>query len=98
MKEYTFEWNEEIYLIHVQFDALDFDGLLNKNIEVIRTSVDNSRQTEQRYMTNDGFRFIISRSCPAEKSVTVIYSEDVTLKVFLIDDRAYYPTESFYEG
>lgn len=98
MKEYTFKWNEDFYLIHVQFDALDFGELRDKNIEVVRTSLDNSKQIEQRYMTNNGFRFIISRSCPEEKSVTIIYDENVILQVFLIDDRAYYPTEVFYEG
>lgn len=97
MKEYIFTWTDELYLIHVQFNCQNFEAA-EKKITIIRSFTDGSKQEEFRTMTNDGFRFIISRTCPEENGITIIYEDSIVMKVFLIDDRAYYPTESYFEG
>lgn len=98
MKDYLFNWTDDIYLIHVQFNVEDMSSLKNKTIVLSRTFADKSVATEERVMTNDSFRFIISKSCPEEAFITISYDSTVTMKLFLIDDRAYYPTEAYYEG
>ncbi len=98
MKNYLFLWNDDIYLIHVQFDMPVLEELGEKNIIVKRNFVDRISEIEQRLITNNGFRFIISRSCPEETGVEIEYDNEITMKLYLIDDRAYYPTSTYYEG
>lgn len=98
MKKYKFSWNDDIYLIHVQFDTNSLDALENKDIVLNRVFFDENSESETKTITNNGFRFIVSRSCPEEKYVEIIYDENVYMKLFIIDDRAYYPTFTYYEG
>lgn len=98
MKSYSFAWNDDIYLIHVQFDTPMLEGLMDKNIIVKRLFDDGTSENEYRLITNNGFRFIISRSCPEETGVEIEYDKQVTMKLYIIDDRAYYPTSTYYEG
>lgn len=98
MKKYSFLWNDDIYLVHVQFDMKNFDELAERDIVITRHHTDGSNTIETKTITNNGFRFIISRSCPEENGIEIEYNDNVTMKLYIIDDRAYYPTETYYEG
>lgn len=98
MKNYDFHWNENYYLIHVQFDSVDSKVKGSRDLIIRRVFEDETVKEEHRIMTNEGFRFIISRSCPDERSIIIEYDDNIIMKVFLIDDRAYYPTNVFFEG
>lgn len=98
MKNYLFPWKDDIYLIHVQFDMENEIREENKNIIITRHFEGNLKKKETRYITNNSFRFIISRSCPEEEKINISYDDSIIMKVYLIDDRAYYPTEVYYKG
>jgi hypothetical protein len=38
----------------------------------------------------------VSRSLPTEKQISIEYPQNIKLEAFKVDDRAYYPTESFF--
>lgn len=97
MKKYLFTWSEELYLIHVQFDTTDLQTS-NTNFTLTRQYEDGTYKEENGLITDNGFRFIVSRTCPEEISIEISYGDDITMKLYLIDDRAYYPTETYYEG
>lgn len=98
LKNFCFEWTEDYYLIHVQFDPIDSSALYDETLIICREFDGNVTKEEKRFIISKGFRFIISRSCPEERKVTIKYDNNIILKVFLIDDRAYYPTKIYFKG
>ena len=74
--------------------------MLGKEVLLCRQFADNTMKKEAILMANetDNHRFIISRSHPAETDFYVAYPNEAVLEAFIIDDRAYYPTESFYRS
>lgn len=95
MKQFTYKWNYEIFLLHIQVNC---DTTLKENITVIRyydckKSIEEDMSIE--FFMNS-YRFIISRSHPQEKMIKILYPDYLTIDAFLIDDRAYYPTKPFY--
>lgn len=96
MKKFEHIWNPDFFLLHIQ---------LNNNgnafeAHVIREYEGGTTQTEVVSVHDQltSFRFIISKTHPKEIQVSVEYPDDVILEAFKVDDRAYYPTESFFVG
>lgn len=93
MKTVKYNWDNEIWLIHVEVknNSRDniavrygrLDGLLEKlEEEGIYLKPEESR------------RFIISRKSINEKGITITHDNNVKVKVFKLLDRAYLPTDS----
>ena len=61
---------------------------------------DGSTQQEMIEIKPKGpsHRFLVTRTHPQELSFTCEYPQDVELEAFKLDDRAYYPTESFFKN
>jgi len=68
--------------------------------ELTRCFRDGTRQGETVPVKPEGIshRFLVTRTHPRELSFTYEYPDDVVLEAFKLDDRAYYPTESFFKG
>ena len=95
MKEFKYEWTTDIFLIHVQLSDLGDNEL---EIDLIR-EYEGGKVREEKINIAKGtgsYRFIVSRTHPKEKEFIVKYPNEVILEAFKIDDRAYYPTESFF--
>lgn len=95
MKEFKYEWTTDIFLIHVQLSGF---GNSELEIDLIREYEGGKAKEEKiNIAKNTGsYRFIVSRTHPKEKEFIVKYPNEVILEAFKIDDRAYYPTESFF--
>ncbi len=97
MKTFTHTWEGEIFLLHLE---------LNRSVEVayqtelIRSFRDGTTASETISVkpNETSYRFLVTRTHPKEIRFTFQYPDDVLLKAFKLDDRAYYPTESFFEG
>ncbi|MBF0546505.1 MAG: hypothetical protein HQM08_18810 [Candidatus Riflebacteria bacterium] len=97
MKNFSYQWDEDYYLLHIQFD---------RTVEVpftikIRRDFKNTPPIleEIPYPEKDlSYRFLVARSRPSEISFFIEYPEEMILSAYKLDDRAYYPTEHFYKG
>ena len=97
MKKFEHRWDDEVFLLHIQ---LERDLNKDYDILIIRNFYNKSPEKEVTTICDNvsSHRFIVSRSCPGETNFFIEYPEAVILEAFIIDDRAYYPTESFYRG
>lgn len=95
MKRFSHNWTDDFFLLHIQ---LNHDGDVESEALVIRRYEDGSvgSETVKVKKNTKSHRFIISRTHPRERSFAIEYPEHIILEAFKIDDRAYYPTESFY--
>lgn len=96
-KTFTHLWEEEIFLLHLQFDKRPGRAF---SARILRLADDGSARAESVPVSAEGasHRFLVTRTHPTERGFTLEWPDDVTLQAFLLDDRAYYPTESFYKG
>ncbi|OBZ14236.1 hypothetical protein A8L34_09780 [Bacillus sp. FJAT-27264] len=95
MKKFEHLWTGDFFLLHVQANNPTGEG---GTLEIIR-NMQNGRKSkghEELKQGADSHRFIISRSHPAESKVCIEYPSHLILEVYKVDDRAYYPTESFF--
>lgn len=97
MKTFTHSWDEDIFLLHIQLNTEQ--NSIKNTIKLIRSFKNSEKQQEEIMIDNDSssYRFIVSRSHPNELGMSILYSSEITLTAFKIDDRAYYPTEPFYQ-
>ncbi|MGE5339906.1 MAG: hypothetical protein ACM3SY_00340 [Candidatus Omnitrophota bacterium] len=97
MKRFSYTWEGDIFLLHIQ---LTHGGEVERDVSVIREYTDGNIKNESVKVKEGvtSHRFMISRGHPKEKSFYLDYPEAFTLEAFKLDDRAYYPTESFFIG
>jgi len=97
MKKFAHIWTEDYFLLHIQ---LTIECSLNSEVTIVRELV--GRHPIQHILKIDknvsSYRFMISRMHPDEKSFFIVYSQNIILEAFMLDDRAYYPTESFFRS
>ena len=97
MKKFEYTWAGEIFLLHIQLDS---PRPSKYPITIIRNY--GEKGTEREVMDipalEESHRFMISRTHPKEISFVIEYPSDTTLEAYKLDDRAYYPTESFFQG
>jgi hypothetical protein len=95
-KTFSYEWCSDYFLLHAQLTnslALSFD------VVITRDFCEKGKKIETVSVKGDtSYRFMITRKHPKERGFTLDYPEDVTLEAFKLDDRAYYPTQSFFKG
>lgn len=96
MKRFEYQWNKDFFLLHIQMDSAidqDYDARIHREYEGgnYKEEIINARNTKCH-------RFIISRTHPSEIRFSITYPDDIVLEAFELDDRAYYPTESFYKS
>ena len=98
MKTFEYRWDDSTFLLHLQLTrgqdlaaapsgatlAREFEGGLTR------------RETIGVQGGEESHRFIVSRSHPKEVAFRLDYPQELVLEAFKVDDRAYYPTESFY--
>jgi hypothetical protein len=95
MKHFEYNWtSDDVFLLHVQFNA---DGKQHK-IFICREYEGRTKREELEIKDEKSYRMIVSRTHPKEKRLVIEYPRQNSIEVFKIDDRAYYPTESFYVG
>lgn len=97
MKTFTHTWEGEIFLLHLELNRPD---KVAYQTELKRTFRDGATTSESVLIKKNEttYRFLVTRTHPQETGFTFHYPDDVFLKAFKLDDRAYYPTESFFEG
>lgn len=97
MKTFDYIWTSDYYLLHLQFN---FEGTdpLTARVERHYTGARPRAEDISAHAGAKSHRILISRSHPRETSFTVSYPEHVTLEVYQLDDRAYYPTEAHFVG
>lgn len=95
MKTFVYDWSGDIYLLHVQIDLLNIS---ESSIKLTRIFIDGSEKIEDKKILEKSHRFIISRTHPNEIKVRIEYGNIDKLTIYEIDDRAYYPTTTFFEG
>lgn len=97
MKKFTYEWKDDIYLIHFELESSVNSDL---NFEIIRHFHNGSSKTDKNSVVPiDGtFRSIVSRTSSDEFAFDIVYNDDDVLKAFLVLDRAFYPTTPFYQN
>ncbi|HEY9069423.1 MAG TPA: hypothetical protein VIV61_04145 [Candidatus Ozemobacteraceae bacterium] len=96
-KSYRYTWTEEYYLLHLQFN----DSAPGPYEATLVREYDGGKRRTEKLPVVQGVpshRILVSRSHPREEAFTVEYPGRITLEVFLLDDRAYYPTQAYYRG
>jgi hypothetical protein len=95
MKQFEYIWaSDNIFLLHVQFNAA---GKKHK-VFICREYEGQTKKEELDIKDQKSYRMIVSRTHPKERRVVIEYPQENNIEVFKVDDRAYYPTESFYVG
>jgi hypothetical protein len=97
MKRFSYSWTDDYFLLHIQ---LTHNGECERETVLVREYEDGTVFNETVKIQKDvnSHRFMISRGHPKEKSLYIDYPQEVVLEAFRLDDRAYYPTESFFIG
>jgi hypothetical protein len=97
MKRFEHNWNSDFFLLHIQLNS---DNDMTFDVAITREYEGGKQRTEVICVKQEmkSHRFIISKSHPKEIKVVIDYPKWVILEAFKIDDRAYYPTESFFVG
>lgn len=97
MKEFQYTWDDSCFLLHLQLNKESGNAC---QVEISRSFSDREQPLELERMSEAArsHRFIVSRSHPREMGFSIRYPDEITLEVFKIDDRAYYPTQSFFAG
>jgi hypothetical protein len=97
MKKFEHAWNSDFFLLHIQLNNNS-----NEQIQAIVTRTYEGGKDRQEVINikpeEKSYRFIVSKTHPKEKKVIIDYSDGAILEAFKVDDRAYYPTESFFVG
>lgn len=95
MKIFVYDWTDEIYLLHAQ---VDLSGAIEGSVRLTRFFTGDSEKIENKKLLEQSHRFIISRTHPNEAKIQIEYGNTDKLTIYEIDDRAYYPTTTFFEG
>ena len=97
MKTFEYTWYDDIYLLHIQLDHADNAKYRIRVLRRFEGKVEKEELIDvPEKMTSH--RFMISRCHPKEESFRIEYPDMVTLEAFKLDDRAYFPDESFFKG
>jgi hypothetical protein len=95
MKQFEYIWaSDNVFLLHVQFNV----GGKQHKVFILRDYEGQIKKEEVEIKNEESYRMIVSRTHPKEKRVVFEYPQENTIEVYKIDDRAYYPTESFFVG
>lgn len=97
MKKFFYNWGDDIFLLHIQLDnpvRIDYSAVIKRNYEKLLWKEENLFIDQ----STKSHRFIVSRTHPMEESFFIEYPDEVLLEAFKIQDRAFYPTESFFKG
>ena len=97
MKRFSYQWCDDFFILHIQ---LNHEGGTEHEVIVVRQYEEGTVRNEIVIAKKEvkSHRFMISRSHPKEKGFFIDYSEDIVLEAFKVNDRANYPSESFYMG
>lgn len=97
MKTFTYVWDDDYFLLHLQLNKRKGQSF---QMKMIRNFNDGNTRNEYEDIKSDSdsHRFLVARTHPKEISFYCEYPEDTVLEAFKLDDRAYYPTESFYKN
>lgn len=97
VKIFKYTWDAEIFLLHLQLNKRDEQAF---DTHIIRQFRDGKTEEEIIPVKPEGtsHRFLVTRTHPRETSFVFTYPTDIELEAFKLDDRAYYPTESFFKG
>ncbi len=95
MKNFQYIWDNDCYILHVQFKKNDDREYI---ISIIRefTGGNLIEETETIRNKSKSHRFVVSRSHTNETGFKITYPDNLLIEVFKIDDRAYYPTKPFF--
>lgn len=92
MKTVTYNWDNGIFLIHVEAE-----NKTNDNAPLLYSRLTDSleHKDEERTVIKPGEsrRFIISKKGIREKGVAIQFAESIDIKIYRLLDRAYLPTE-----
>jgi pyruvate formate lyase activating enzyme len=97
LKSFKHTWNNlEEFLLHIQVTNPD---RIDSNVIITRFYQQKKLNYEPLTIdrNTDSYRFILSRTHTDEIGFEICYSEKLVIEVFTIDDRAFYPSESFYK-
>lgn len=96
MKVFSYDWQDDIYLIHYEMNSGNDMKICYKFVHFFEDG--NVVESCEEATPIDGtFRSIISRLSLKETKFEIKYNDNVVLKAFLVYDRAFYPTTPFYQ-
>ena len=97
LKTFKYTWAGEIFLLHIQLDS---PRAAKYPITIVRNYGEKGtgREVMQIPALEESHRFMVSRTHPKEVGFVIEYPSEITLEAYKLDDRAYYPTESFFRG
>jgi pyruvate formate lyase activating enzyme len=97
MKIFKHNWSSyDEFLVHIQVtnsDRIDTTAIITRYYA--QQKIDYEPLTIDRKTSS--YRFILSRTHTDELGFEISYPEKLTIEVFKIDDRAFYPSTSFYK-
>ncbi|MBU1061527.1 MAG: hypothetical protein KJ957_03345 [Candidatus Omnitrophica bacterium] len=93
MKALKYEWDDDIWLLHVEVNNMT----QNKRTLVYSRVIENGNNGgESKIFVKPGesYRFILSRNYLQERSLDIRFDNKLLLKIFRLYDRAYLPSSS----
>lgn len=97
MKLFTYTWDDRYFLLHLQMNKEVGQSFQTKIFREFKDGTTREEIVEIKPEENS-HRFLVTRTHPKEISFRCEYPKSVELEAFKLDDRAYYPTESFFKG
>lgn len=92
-KSFSYNWMDEIYLLHIEVqNKIGRDSILT----ISRINNLGENKSEDKIVSPGTDRFICMRLHPSEESITVSYDNDISIKIYELLDRAYYPFAPLY--
>lgn len=94
MKRLRYEWDDEIWLLHLEANNTGQDDKFLVYSRVIRNNGTVDMESKETVVIKPGEsrRFIISRKDINEIALEVAFNENLLMKIFRLQDRAYLPS------
>lgn len=93
MKTVKYNWDDEIWLIHVEVKNNNREDALVKYFRIIDLS-DHKDAEDACIKPGESRRFMLSRKNIKENGIGISFGEGVEMTVFKLLDRAYLPTSA----
>lgn len=93
MKTLRYAWDEEIWLLHIEADNKGQDESSLTYSRIVESS-NNGHETIISVKPDESYRFMLSRDSAEETGVDIRFDNELLLKIFRLQDRAYLPGDS----
>lgn len=95
MKSHKYIWREKIYVLHL---GIRKGNKKSYNLKVRRKIKNGTDLIEIVKLCDINTRTIISKKRPEEEAIEFLYSDELEIEIFEVEDNAFYPLQPIFVG